>query len=77
MKPSAALTVDPVLVIVAVTRTTGWLAFSGSAPLLGFLAALTPDVTGPLATTLSVIVAKAPQLPKASWLRTATVWEPG
>ena len=38
MKPSAPLTVDPVLAMVAVTRTTGWLEFSGSAPLLGFLA---------------------------------------
>ena len=72
MKPSAPATVDPVLAMVAVTRTTGWLEFRGSAPLLGFLAALTPDVTGPAATTLSVIVAKAPQLPKASLLWTET-----
>jgi hypothetical protein len=47
--------------MVAVTRTTGWVEFSGNAPLFGFLEALTADVTGPLATTLSGIVAGAPQ----------------
>src|SRR5665647_2544094 len=72
MKPSAALTVEPELVMLAVTRTTGWLELRAPAPLFGLGVALTAEVTGPPATTLSAIVAKAPQLPNASRLRTLT-----
>ena len=76
MKASAALMVEPALVIVAVTRTTGWPELSGSVPLFGFGAALTAEVTGPATSFVSVIVASGPQLPNASWLRTETVCAP-
>src|SRR5665647_2841129 len=51
MKPSAALTVEPELVMLAVTRTTGWLELRAPAPLFGLGVALTAEVTGPPATT--------------------------
>ena len=66
MKPSAPVGVAPTAVMVAVTRTTGLLLLSGYVPLLGFFVATTPEVVGPPVVTLSVIVAKAPQLPSAS-----------
>jgi NAD(P)-dependent dehydrogenase (short-subunit alcohol dehydrogenase family) len=44
IKPSAALTVEPVLVIVALTRTTWLVEFRASVPLLGLGVAVTADV---------------------------------
>src|SRR5258706_5271923 len=74
MNPSAPPTVDPVLLMVAVTRRL--FALAAAAPLFGFGAALTADVTGPLTTLLRTIEAGRPQLPNASWLRTETGWLP-